>query len=74
MAGGAAVITPNDGTDLPSRTFGIYVGGAGNVKVDMGDGTTVTFSGVVAGTVLPIQAKRVYATGTSASLMLALIQ
>lgn len=65
----AAAITPNDVTTFEEPTRGIYVGGTGNVKVDMVSGGTVTFSNVVAGTILPIQVVRVYATGTSATLM-----
>ena len=67
----AAVVTPSDSGAI-SDTFGIYVGGPGNLKVDMVDGGTVTFVGVVAGTILPIQVRRVYATGTTASNLIAL--
>lgn len=69
----AAAVTPSDTVNIP-RTTGLYVGGAGNLKVDMaGDGkTTVTFSAVPVGTILPISVQRVYATGTTATLILAL--
>lgn len=79
----AAAITPADGTNLPVPTKAIYVGGAGDIKVDMqgscanpnvsnGDGGTVTFKAVPVGTVLPIRVTRVYAAGTTATLLLAL--
>ncbi len=70
----AAVVIPADGADLPNAaTRGIYVGGAGNVKVDLvTGGTGITFTAVPVGTVLAVQAKRVYATGTTATLMVAL--
>lgn len=55
----------------PSR--GLYVGSAGNIKVDMaGGGSPVTFIGVPAGTLLPIEVARVYKVGTTASAMIAL--
>lgn len=67
-------VTPNDATILRG-VKGLYVGGTGNVKVDMkgvGAGATLTFSGVPAGTILPIEITKVYATGTTATLMNAL--
>ncbi len=69
----AAVITPADGADLATAaTRGIWVGVGGNVKVDMvTGGTGITFTGVPIG-ILAVQAKRVYATGTTATTMLAL--
>ena len=66
-ASSAFVITPDNTTDLALPTRGLYVGGSGTVKVDMADGTTVTFTGLAAGVIHPIRAKRVYATGTTAS-------
>ena len=71
-AHGAAAVTPSDSTALrPTR--GLYVGGAGDVKVDMSmDGTAVTFSGILAGTILPIQVVKVYATDTTATSIVAL--
>jgi hypothetical protein len=67
----AAAVTTSDTNNIRT-TRGLYVGGSGNVKVDMAYGTTVTFSSVPAGTVLPIQVTRVYATDTTATLMIAL--
>jgi hypothetical protein len=68
----AAAITPNDSTDLSNVTTGIYVGVGGNVKVDMVYEGSVTFSNVPTGSILPVQAKRVYSTGTTATTMIAL--
>jgi hypothetical protein len=69
----AFAVTPNDGVDLPNgATKTIFVGGAGALKVDMYGGQTVTFSAVPAGTLLPIRARRIWATGTVATLILAL--
>jgi len=62
----AEAIAPNDGADLTNTTRGIYVGGAGNIVATVG-GTDVTFTAVQAGTVLPIRATRIKATGTTAT-------
>ncbi len=66
-------ITPSDTVDLTSNTRALYVGGTGNMVVQMaGDGSQVTFSGIPAGTILPIQVSRVLATLTTATLILGL--
>ena len=66
----AAAVTPSDSVDLPQFSV-IYVGGAGNVKVTTAQGSVVTFSGVNAGTVIPVRVRRVWSTGTTATLMTA---
>ncbi len=58
--------------DLKPRPRGIYIGGGGSVIAVLGDGTTVTFTGALIGTVLPISPVRIL-TGSGASLMLALV-
>jgi hypothetical protein len=67
------VITPSDATPLARRVSGIWVGGAGNVAViaaaDDPAGTPVVFSTVAAGTLLPVCASYVRATGTTATLL-----
>jgi hypothetical protein len=60
----AAVVEYND-TGLIENTRALYIGADGNVAVRMTSGTTVTFQGVVAGTILPIQVNRVLTTGTT---------
>lgn len=63
----ASTITPNDSNDLTDFTRSIYIGGAGNLKIDTVAGDTVTLNGVVAGTVIPVRVQKVYATGTTAT-------
>lgn len=66
----AEEVTPSDSVNLTTWARALWVGSAGNLKVIMaGDATNtpVTFRGVKAGVWMPIQVKRVYATGTSAS-------
>lgn len=69
----AVAITPgNSGSGAANGEVvsgrGLYIGTGGDVKVDMKDtGTAVVFSGVQAGTLLPIAVTRVYSTDTTAS-------
>jgi len=68
----AVAITPNDSTEIPV-TRAIYIGGSGDLVVRLeGDSANVTFYGVTAGSILPLKAKLVAATSTTASNMLAL--
>lgn len=67
----ATTVTPADDGVL-RVTRALYVGGSGDIKVDMALGTTVTFSAVLAGSILPIQVSRVYSTDTSATSIVAL--
>lgn len=65
-ANGAFAIVPNDSADLAQNTTGIYSGTAGTIAVDMINGDSVSFI-VPAGVILPVQIRKVYATGTTAS-------
>ena len=68
----AQVVTPDDASDLAVLPRAIYVGGAGDLHVTMADGQEATFAAVPAGTLLPIRAARIWATGTAASNILAM--
>jgi hypothetical protein len=78
QAGRAASVTPSDTANIPSVSGGtnngcvLYIGGAGNVKVETVGGDEVTFVGINTGTFLPVQVVKVFATGTSATNVLAL--
>lgn len=64
----AFAITPDNDEDLAYVTRGIYVGVAGDVKVDMfGTGTAIVFKDLAAGVVHPLRVKRVYEAGTDAT-------
>lgn len=69
----AAAVTPNDSADLPGGPCkGLYIGVAGNVTVDMDNGgSSILFTAAPVG-VLPIVARRVRATGTAATGIVAL--
>lgn len=69
----AAAVTPNDSADLSNVAVALYVGGSGDVSVDtVGGQVSVVFSGVSAGTVLPVRVKRVNSTSTTATDIVAL--
>ena len=68
----AESVTPSDSVNLERRTKGIWVGGAGNMSVEMHNGGTVTFAGIVAGSLLPLAVTRVNSTGTTATSIVAL--
>ncbi len=69
--GDAAEVTLSDNFDLPTPAV-VYVGVSGAVKVTTAQGSTVTFAGVPAGFVLPLQVRRVWSTGTTASSLVAI--
>jgi len=67
-----AAVTPSNTTILRG-VRALYIGGAGNVAVVGKDGgSAVTFTGVAAGTVLPVQASMVMSTNTTATNIVAL--
>lgn len=69
----AVAVTPSDSTALTTAARALWVGGAGAVKVDtVGGETGVTLSGVAAGTLVALGVTKVYATGTTATLVVAL--
>ena len=64
----ALTVTPSDSADLSVIARGLYIGGAGDVTIIMqGDTNPVTLSAANAGTILPVRAKRVKSTGTTAT-------
>ena len=68
----AVLITPSDSVDLTNVSRAVYVGTTGNMKVTMQDSGTVLFTGIPAGTTLPIRVTRIWSTTTTASTILAL--
>lgn len=68
--GDAAAVSPSDTVNLAYPSV-VYVGGSGNVKITTAQGSAVTFTGVQAGSIIPVQALRVWNTGTTATNMVA---
>ena len=69
----ASAVTTSNSTIYAQPTRALYIGGVGDLTVDMADGgTALTFVAVQGGTILPIQVTRIYATGTTATSLVAL--
>ncbi|CAN5262320.1 hypothetical protein BH10PLA2_BH10PLA2_00550 [soil metagenome] len=68
----AASISPDDTNELSNVTRAIYVGGNGNIVLITLAGETVPFIGVVVGTFLPVRARQVKLTSTTATNLIAL--
>jgi len=65
-------VTPSDTVDLAQLSEAIWVGGAGNVALVQSNNKVVTFTSVPAGAWLPLQARRINATGTTATAIVAM--
>jgi hypothetical protein len=76
----AAAVTPSNTDNIPYVGYPsgpalacvLYVGGAGNVKVETDGGDIVTFTGLNAGQFVPVNVVKVYATDTTATNIVAL--
>lgn len=71
----AVAVVPNDTADLPWTARGIYVGGIGDVAVILAnddDASPVTLKAPQLGVCHRIAVKRVMATNTTATLIIAL--
>jgi len=67
----AALVTPNDSTDLSRAARMLYIGTSGDVRIDTLDGTDIVFASVPVG-ILKMRCTRVYATNTTASNIIAI--
>jgi len=63
----AVAVVPNDSSDLTNTARALYIGGAGNIKVDTSAGDTVIFYAAPVGSIIPVRVRRVYSTGTTAT-------
>lgn len=64
-------VTPSDSTDLPHVSRGLNVAQSGTVRVTTLGGTTADIT-IVAGIVMPLRVARVWASGTTATGIVAL--
>jgi hypothetical protein len=65
-------ITPSD-SDLVAPVRALYIGGSGNVRINDTGGGSVIFYNVPAGVILPVMARRVWSTNTTASNIVGLL-
>lgn len=81
QANRASLVTPSDTVNIPSlssesgtpnRGCVLYIGTGGDLKVLTIGGDEVTFTNFQDGSFLPVQVVRVFATGTTASNIIAL--
>ena len=66
-------ITPSDTVSLVEAVRALYVGAGGNISIVPLDGPAVTLTGVQSGSILPIGAARINATGTTAAELVGLL-
>lgn len=66
-------VTPNDATDLAEITRAVYVGGGGALAVVLNSSAELVLLNVAAGALLPLRARRVKATGTTATGIVGLV-
>lgn len=75
-SGKYVAITPSNSTNLETVNGewprAIFVGGDGNIAVVGFDDAAVTFTGAVAGQIIPISYKRINSTNTTATALVAL--
>lgn len=64
------VSAADQGFDRAARA--LYIGGDGDVAVTMSEGQDVTFAGLPAGTILPVNVITVLNTGTTATNIVAM--
>lgn len=73
-ARGAVTITPHDTNAQPIGIRAIYVGGTGDIVLRAIESSAdVTLKAVPVGTILPIKAKYIRNTSTTATLMVGLL-
>ncbi len=65
---GAEAISYGGGNQtLSPYARGVYISSAGDLKVDMASGDTVTFTGLAAGQMYPMVISKLYQTGSTAA-------
>lgn len=69
----AVLLVPHNSNELVNISKAIYIGGAGNLEVILADSpTAVVFKGLSAGQILPIRARVVKASLTTATDIISL--
>lgn len=68
----AVAIIPDDTQLLAQVTRAVFVGGEGDLRVQMLAGGVVTLAAIPAGAMLPLRVRQVFATGTTATALVGL--
>jgi hypothetical protein len=68
----ALAVTKSDTTVYNRKFAAVWVGGAGDVAIRTAQGTTVTFVGAAAGSLIPVSGDMVMSTNTSATSIVAI--
>lgn len=65
----AALVTPNDDTDLTTTTRAVAISGAGALKVTMlgGESVVIPSGSLAVGVLHPLMVTRIWSTGTGAT-------
>lgn len=69
----AFAVTPSNSADLAIVARALYVGNTGDITLDTPNSASLLFSNVQAGSILPVNTKRVRSTGTTATGIVALV-
>lgn len=69
----AFVVVPHDTNTLLERIRGLYVGTTGNIALQLIEGTTTNFVNCQGGSILPVRAVAVLASGTTATNLVELV-
>lgn len=68
----AIAVTPDNSTEFNDVCRALYIGVGGDAVILLADGSAQTFKNLQSGQVLPVQARRVNSTNTTATNILAL--
>lgn len=71
-ATGTIAVTPSNSQNLAKDSRALYVGVTGDVAIMATDGSIAIFANVPVG-IFPVQVRRVFATGTTATGIVALL-
>jgi hypothetical protein len=66
------VVTPNNTIDFAISTRAIYVGRGGDMEIVTHDNVAVVYANTIAGSTLPVRAKRINSSNTTAGQIVGL--
>jgi hypothetical protein len=69
----AFAVTPSDTVAFSNAARALYVGTTGDVTLITKGGTTIKFTAVPAGALIPVRCTQVNATGTTASTIVGIV-